>query len=156
MDDPENMRQAFSGWAPELRRLLSLCEDVHLWGLFSHPVADTWSQSGAVILGDALHPTLPFLAQGANMAIEDAWVLAEEMDRHDDMQDACAAYKKRRLRRVCRIVKAAGRNARNFHLSSPPLRFAAHTALRLLGKYAPDRLQGRYDWLYGCDVTRET
>lgn len=154
MDDPENLRSAFSGFAPEVTKLLTLCEKVHLWGLFAHPVAETWSQGGAVILGDACHPTLPFLAQGANMAIEDAWVLAEEMDRHDDVQDAYAAYRRRRYPRVKRIVAAASSNTGIYHLSSSPLREVTHAGMRFVGRSMPDRLLGRYDWLYGHDVTQ--
>ncbi|MFQ5438905.1 MAG: FAD-dependent monooxygenase, partial [Paracoccaceae bacterium] len=137
LDDPENLRRAFSGFAPEVRRLLSICEDVYLWGLFAHPVSRSWSQGVAVMLGDAVHPTLPFWAQGANMALEDAWVLAHEMDRHDDLQNAYAAYRKRRYQRVRRIVNAARKNARNYHLASPAVRFAAHTVLRFAGGVAP-------------------
>lgn len=156
MDDPANLQAAFADWSPAIRRLLSVCENVHLWGLFAHPVAETWSQSGAAILGDAAHPTLPFLAQGANMAIEDAWVLAEEMDRHDDVQDAYATYYKRRYKRVKRIVNAATGNAKIYHLSSPPLRFLAHQGMSLAGRFAAAKVLGRYDWLYGHDVTMGT
>jgi len=153
LDDPANLQAAFSEFPPEIRRLLSLCENVHLWGLFAHPVAETWSQSGVAILGDAVHPTLPYLAQGANMAIEDAWVLAEEMDRHDDVLDAFAAYRTRRIARVKRIVKASSGNARAYHMSSP-LRSVLHRAMRVAGHVAPERVLGRYDWLYGHDVTK--
>ena len=155
MDDPENLRRAFAGWSPEIKRLLSLCENVHLWGLFAHPVAETWYQSGTAILGDAAHPTLPFLAQGANMALEDAWVLAAEMDRVDDLQDAFAAYQKRRQKRVKKIVAAATGNAAVYHMASKPLRKLAHGALRFAGAASPARMLGRYDWLYGFDVTKE-
>jgi len=153
-DDPENLRQAFSDFSPNVRRLLSVCEETHLWGLFSHPVAEKWSQSSTAILGDAAHPTLPFLAQGANMAIEDAWVIAEEMDRHDDVQSAFAAYENRRKRRARRIVAAASSNTKLYHLTSAPLRAATHQALRLASAIAPTMLSGRYDWLYGHDVTK--
>ena len=153
-DDPDNLRRAFKGFGPEIRRLLSLVEEVHLWGLFSHPVAETWYQGGAAILGDAAHPTLPFLAQGANMALEDAWVLAEEMDRHDDLQAGFRAYRNRRQRRVARIVAASRGNTHIYHLSPKPLRGIAHRGLRLIGALSPERMLARYDWLYGHDVTR--
>lgn len=155
MDDPENLRNAFADASVEIRRLLSLCENVHLWGLFSHPVAPVWYQSCAAILGDAAHPTLPFLAQGANMALEDAWVLAEEMDRSDDLITAFEAYQKRRIKRVKRIVSASARNAAVYHFSPSPLRKLAQAGMRFAGKTMPDRLIGRYDWLYGHDVTKE-
>ncbi|MBZ0128196.1 MAG: FAD-dependent monooxygenase [Rhodobacteraceae bacterium] len=153
-DDPDNLRRAFSGFAPELKRLLTLVDDVWLWGLFTHPVAETWSQSGAVILGDAAHPTLPFLAQGANMALEDAWVLAEEMDRHDDVQDAYAAYRRRRYARVKRIVAGARANTGIYHLGAQPLRFIAHRGMQAVNRFTPDLMQRRYNWLYGHDVTK--
>jgi len=88
------------------------------------------------------------------MAIEDAWVLAEEMDCHEDHSDAFAAYYKRRKKRVSRVVKASKGNTRLYHLSSPPMRALAHVAMRLAGRYAPERLRGRFDWLYGEDVTK--
>jgi len=153
LDDPENLRRAFSDFSPYIKRLLSVCEDVHLWGLFEHPVAQRWFQSSTVILGDAAHPTLPFLAQGANMAIEDAWVLAEEMDHSDDLGAAYAAYENRRKNRVRRIVAAAAGNTRIYHLSSSPVRELAHRAMNLAGRIAPEQVLGRYDWLYGHDVT---
>jgi salicylate hydroxylase len=154
-DDPANLMSAFSGWLPELRKLLGLCENVHIWGLFAHPVAETWSQGGTAILGDACHPTLPYLAQGANMAIEDAWVLAEEMDRHDDVQDAFAAYRQRRYRRVKKIVKASAGNSKIYHLGPRPMRWAAHSGMRLVNRLAADRFSARYNWLYGHDVTKD-
>ena len=79
-DDPTDLRRAFEAFDPKVRLWLDLVEDVGLWGLFRHKVAETWGRAlprgGAVILGDAVHPTLPFLAQGASMALEDAFVLA--------------------------------------------------------------------------------
>nr|WP_249139015.1 FAD-dependent monooxygenase [Actibacterium sp. MT2.3-13A] len=153
-DDPANLRAAFAGFGAEVQALLARVEEVYLWGLFRHPVAPVWHRGAAAILGDAAHPTLPFLAQGANMALEDAWVLASTLAAHDSTEAALAAYQAARQERCARIVEAASRNARNYHLSFPPLRAAAHAALRLGGRLAPDRMLGRFAWLYGHDVTR--
>ena len=87
------------------------------------------------------------------MALEDAWVLAEALATHDDVAAGFAAYAVRRAPRVERIVEAATANARNYHLRSGPVRFAAHAALRVMGRVAPDFMPGRFDWLYGEDVT---
>ncbi len=152
-DDPENLRRAFAGFSPAIRRLLSLCDEVFLWGLFRHPVAPVWSQAGTVLLGDALHPTLPFLAQGANMALEDAWVLAAELDRHGEPAEAFAAYRARREARVRRIVAQSTANANIYHASGPLKTAAVRGGLRALGRLAPAQLLGRFDWLYGHDVT---
>jgi salicylate hydroxylase len=85
LDDPMALRVAFEHFSPRVRGWLEQVEECFLWGLFRHPVAPVWQKvlpEGAVaILGDAAHPTLPFLAQGANMALEDAWVLAVALIR---------------------------------------------------------------------------
>ncbi len=152
--DPEELRRAFSGFAPEVRRWLDDVGEVHLWGLFRHPVAARWHDGRRVILGDAAHPTLPFLAQGANMALEDAWVLADCLGRLP-VPEALAAYQSRRRDRVVRVIDAATANARNYHLSSPLVRTAAHSALRLGGALFPAQALRRFEWLYGYDVTRD-
>ena len=155
-DDPLELRIAFERFGPRVRGWLDQVEDVYLWGLFRHPVAKVWGQAmpeGAVaILGDAAHPTLPFLAQGASMGLEDAWVLATSLAEHDTLAAALAAYQAKRIPRATRIVDAANRNARAYHLSGP-LRSMAHLGLRLGGKVAPSLALKRFDWLYDQDVT---
>jgi salicylate hydroxylase len=151
-DDPDNLARAFAAFAPEVRGWLAQVEQVHLWGLFRHPVAARWHDDRRAILGDAAHPTLPFLAQGANMALEDAWVLADRLDRLP-APAAFAAYQQARRDRVARVIAAANANARNYHLANPLLRAAAHAALRLGGTLAPAAALRRFDWIYGHDVT---
>ena len=152
-DDPATMRAAFADFGDEVQEMLAQVTSVHLWGLFRHPVAKTWHGNGVTILGDAAHPTLPFLSQGASMALEDAWVLADALEKHADRDTALAAYQSRRVERVSRVVAAANGNARKYHLAFPPVRWAAHTALRLGGLVAPVRMMRQFDWLYGYDVT---
>ena len=154
-DDPMALRAAFADFGGEAQALLGAVEDVHLWGLFRHPVARVWGQGGVALMGDAAHPTLPFLAQGANLALEDAWVLADAVSRAQDVEAALADYQARRADRTARVVQAASRNAWKYHLSFPPLRWAAHTGLRVLGATAPGRFLGAYDWIYRQDVTQE-
>ncbi|MBC7476483.1 MAG: FAD-dependent monooxygenase, partial [Pseudorhodobacter sp.] len=157
-DDPIEVRLAFKGFSPRVRDMLEQVDDVHLWGLFRHPVASVWQRAlpgGAVaILGDAAHPTLPFLAQGANMALEDAWVLAAALAAHDSLAAGLAAYQQARSARCGRIVQAAARNARAYHLAGLP-RTLAHAGLRLGGWLMPELALRRFDWLYGFDVTRQ-
>jgi salicylate hydroxylase len=151
-DDPMDLRLAFETFSPRVRGWLDRVEEVHLWGLFRHPVARHWHGGRAVILGDAAHPTLPFLAQGANMALEDAWVLADCLARHDTPEAAFAAYQQARAARCARIVAASTANARAYHLSSP-LRDIAHLGLRIGGRIAPQAALRRFEWIYGMDVT---
>jgi salicylate hydroxylase len=155
-DDPMELRLAFESFGPVVQGWLDQVQDVWLWGLFRHPVAKSWFRvlpEGAVaILGDAAHPTLPFLAQGASMGLEDAWVLAECLAGHDSLAAAMRAYQAGRGPRCARIVEAANGNARAYHLRGP-LRGIAHLGLRVGGWIAPGAALGRFDWLYGHDVT---
>ena len=154
-DDAMELKLAFEGFSPRVQGWLDRVEDVYLWGLFRHPVAPVWGkvlrEGAALILGDAAHPTLPFLAQGASMGLEDAWVLADRLARLP-LTDALAAYQGARLPRCSRIVAAATGNARAYHLSGMQ-RSLAHTALRLGGKVAPGLALKKFDWLYDFDVT---
>lgn len=152
-DDPANLRAAFAGACAELRDILDRVETTSLWGLFRHPVADTWWRPGLAILGDAAHPTLPFLAQGANLAIEDAWVLAACCDRDSDLEAGLQQYQDLRKARVIRAIAAANANARNYHLGGVRRR-VAHLGLAGLGRLAPEAFLGRMSWLYDHDVTR--
>ena len=155
-DDPMELRLAFKGFSPRVRGWLDRVEDPWLWGLFRHQVAGVWTRAlpdgGVAILGDAAHPTLPFLAQGASMGLEDAWVLADCLARHATPAAALAAYQASRKPRTTRIVAAANANARAYHLSGLP-RLVGHTGLRLLGRLSPGMMLSRFDWLYGHDVT---
>ena len=155
-DDSMEMKLAFEGFSPRVQAWLDRAEDVYVWGLFRHPVAQSWSKTlpegAAVILGDAAHPTLPFLAQGASMALEDAWLLADRF-ANLPLAEALAAYQTARAPRCTRIVAAANGNAKTYHLSGLQ-RSLAHTALRLGGKIAPNLALKRFDWLYDYDVTQ--
>ncbi len=120
--------------------------------LFRHKVADHWHNDRIALLGDAAHPTLPFLAQGANLAIEDAFALAQITDAQHNLAQALHAYQSARHPRVSRAIAAANANARNYHLSGMPRR-VAHLGLKTLGKIAPDAFINRLGWLYDHDVT---
>lgn len=145
-DDAAHLRAAFADFSGIARAMIDAVEAPTLWGLHRHPVAPVWQSGGVALLGDAAHPTLPFLAQGANMALEDAWVLALNATALD-------RYAALRKPRVTRVIKAAEGNAWRYHLPPGPMRFAAHTALRLGSRIAPRRMLGAFDWLYGHDVT---
>ncbi|ABD55597.1 FAD-dependent monooxygenase [Jannaschia sp. CCS1] len=153
-DDPRNLRAAFTDFCPEIKDLLADVEVPNLWGLYRHPVAAKWYNGPLALLGDAAHPTLPFLAQGANMALEDAWVLAQSLADIPDMGEALHTYQAARKTRTARIVEAANDNAANYHLRPGPMRFAAHTALRTAARFAPHAVTNRFNWLYQHDVTR--
>ncbi|WP_240705166.1 FAD-dependent monooxygenase [Pacificoceanicola onchidii] len=152
-DDPANLRRSFAGFGGMASEMLRRVEAPGFWGLFRHPVAERWHGAGLALLGDAAHPTLPFLAQGANMAMEDAYVLADCLAAEPDQETALARYQSRRRDRVIRAVDTASGNAWKYHLRGP-MRLAAHLGLGALGRIAPDRLLHQFDWLYAHDVTK--
>lgn len=155
-DPSQDLHHAFEAFDPSVRQWLDQVQTPALWGLFRHEVAKVWSktlpQGGAAILGDAVHPTLPFLAQGANLALEDAFVLARALQAGPDLASAFATYQVQRQARLTRTVAAANTNARVYHLREP-LRAFAHLGLRTSGLVAPGFALSRFDWLYGHDVT---
>ncbi len=151
-DDPGNLRKAFDDCAWQVKGILGEVEHVSLWGLFRHPVAQNWRMGTVAILGDAAHPTLPFLAQGANLAIEDAYVLARCCDEVANVEAALKTYQSLRRPRVVRAIEAANANARNYHLRGLK-RQVAHMGLWGMGKLAPNAFLNRLSWLYDHDVT---
>jgi len=151
-DDPGNLRAAFADCGWDVKSILGDVEQVKLWGLFRHPVAESWQAGSVAILGDAAHPTLPFLAQGANLAIEDAFVLARSCDAATSLETGLQDYQTKRRARVVKAIEAANSNARNYHLAGVR-RHVAHTGLKVMGKLAPSAFLKRLEWLYGFDVT---
>jgi salicylate hydroxylase len=156
-DDSMTLRAAFEDFCPQVQGWLDQVDAPWLWGLFRHEVAENWGRAmpsgAAVILGDAAHPTLPFLAQGASMGLEDAWVLADLFAQFDDAE-AIARYQSTRRPRCTRIVAAANSNARNYHLTGIS-RAIGHLGLRAISRFAPQKLVQRYDWVYTHDVTAD-
>ncbi|QDC09949.1 monooxygenase [Oceanicola sp. D3] len=151
--DPAGFRAAFAGFGGPVPGWLDRVEKVRRWGLFRHGVAARWHRERLVIMGDAAHPTLPYLAQGAAMGLEDAWVLAAELAGAESLEAGLAAFQAARAARCRRIVDAATANARNYHLPKGPKRWVAHRALGAASRFAPGVLPGKFDWLWGEDVT---
>jgi salicylate hydroxylase len=98
------------------------------------------------LMGDAAHPMLPFLAQGAAQAIEDAGALAECLARGQNIEASLRAYQEARHARATRVQNESRRQAKIYHLAGPAA-FLRDVALRALG---PQKMLARYDWLYGA------
>lgn len=152
-DPVENLRAAFSNAAPEVLDMLNCVEDTFLWGLFNHPTLKHWTKGNIAMVGDACHPMLPFLAQGAVMALEDAWVIARELDKSDTVEHGLQSYERIRKSRATRVQNAAKSNATAYHLRNSTVRGVAHFGLKGISTFAPHLLLGKFDWLYGHDVT---
>lgn len=148
--DADQMREIFNEFTGGAAPLLAAVKKTALWGLFRHPVALNWYDKGVALVGDAAHPMLPFLAQGANMALEDAWTLGQSV-KVDDI----AQYQSKRAPRVTKVLKTTQGNAKRYHLRNGPVRIAAHFGLKTISKVAPSMMLKPFDWLYRHDVTQK-
>lgn len=117
--DFAELQADFAGWHEGIQTLLAHAERDSLfkWALHDRePMAD-WGQGRVTLLGDACHPTLPFMAQGAAMAIEDASVLAKALHREAPIEENLRLYEHLRKPRTAGIQRGSRRNARVFHMS---------------------------------------
>jgi salicylate hydroxylase len=138
-------RFAPDAWARPARDLLALPERWLKWPLYDRPPRPHRGRGAMTLLGDAAHPMLPFLAQGAAMAIEDAAVLAAALAaRPDDPAAALRRYEQARGSRAARVQRAARRNDTVYHLPWPAS-VARDLAMAAMGN---DRLLAHYDWIY--------
>lgn len=150
--DPERLREAYRSWHPDVTALLGAVTETFRWGLFDRPEQVTWAKGHVVLVGDAAHAMLPFMAQGAAMALEDAVVL-DRCLASGDVPAALARFETRRWDRVRRVQAQAAANGRLFHRRTPLGRLLAHLPIRIVSRVAPGLAAGRLDWLYGYDVT---
>jgi salicylate hydroxylase len=132
--------------AAPLQALILAARTWKRWALHTLPVPKRWTRGRVALLGDAAHPVLPFLAQGAVMALEDAVVAADALaDGGPDVTEALLRYQRQRRPRVLQVARASRRNGDIYHLKGP----AAAGRNLVLRSVPPHRLMARYDWLYG-------
>jgi salicylate hydroxylase len=134
--------------APAFAMALGKSHSWRRWALFEAEPLTHWSKGRVTLIGDAAHPTMPFLAQGGSLALEDAATLAACLSPIPDASGipaALAAYETARRDRCRRVVSAARRNGVIFHLSGPAA-FARNLAMRAL---SGERVMAGYDWVYG-------
>jgi salicylate hydroxylase len=143
----DEVRLWFSrGWAPPARDLVAVPTQWLKWPLYDRPPRPLRGRGAVTLLGDAAHPMLPFLAQGAAMAIEDAAVLASALTAApDDLAAAMRRYERIRGPRTARAQRGARRNDTIYHLAWP----ASAVRDLAMGRMGSDNLLARYDWIYG-------
>jgi len=134
------------GFHTGLTEVLARVPQWRKWALYRLPPLPRWSAGRIVLLGDAAHPMLPYLAQGGVLALEDAIVLGDCLEAHPgDEASAFRAFEVKRRARAQRVQAMSLRQGRIYHLA-PPLSWARDAALRLMsGAW----LMAGFDWLYG-------
>lgn len=144
--DRGELERDFAGWHPAVRTLIEAMEPAQCfkWALFDRPPMPRWSEGCVTLLGDACHPTLPFMAQGAVMAIEDAAVLAQCVSDGGAIAQGLATYESLRRARTSRIQSGSRRNAWLFHLAGIPAWLRNRQVASARGT--------TLDWLYRYDA----
>ena len=145
--DIEELRAAFADWDPNLRAVIDSVDETFIWGLFDRAPLPRWSVNRVTLLGDACHPMLPYMAQGAAQAMEDAATLAACL-REFDVAEALRRYEQLRLRRTANVQAAARTNKLRFHLPDGPAQVERDA--RMAGG-ATDWSFKAIEWLYGYD-----
>lgn len=151
--DPADLRAAFDGWDARVCTLLEAVEDCFLWGLFDRPEQVRWTTGRLALIGDAAHPMLPFMAQGAAQALEDVAALIRHL-RGTSIPDALGAWEDERWARVVKVIARSKTNGRLFHQDAGPGRALSRGVINLVSRMAPGLAAGRLDWLYGFDPVR--
>ncbi|WP_055547093.1 FAD-dependent monooxygenase [Streptomyces kanamyceticus] len=133
----------FDGWHEEVRHVLAAADEVTRWGLFDRDLADRYCDRRVALMGDAAHPMLPYLSQGAGQALEDALVLADCLVSGVDLPGALRQYEKQRLARTAEVHQQSRLRATTFHLADGPLQRRRDALLNAR------RDLGHLEWLYG-------
>jgi 2-polyprenyl-6-methoxyphenol hydroxylase-like FAD-dependent oxidoreductase len=118
--DVKDLRAAFVDWDPNLRAIIETIDETFIWGMFDRAPLACWSMGRVTLLGDACHPMLPFMAQGAAQALEDGVSLAACLAKIGDVPAALRHYEKMRLPRTSRMQGMSAANKTRFHLPDGP------------------------------------
>lgn len=143
----------FAGWVPHITAVIEAAPALNRWALFDRPALATWSDGPVTLLGDAAHPMLPSMAQGAVQALEDAVILAGCLVAETDLLAALQRYYAVRIDRVSRIQRRSADNLALFHKSGWANKIAAYAPIWAAGKLSPALIHARQDWIYGYDPT---
>lgn len=145
----------FSGWHPLVHTLIESASETFKWALFDREPMPAWTRGRVTLLGDACHPMRPYLAQGAAMAIEDAWVLSRMLERWEDQPaTGLAEYERYRRPRTAKVQLRSRAQGEEFHLTERWDVLKRNMKLILGSRYLPEMAMQQFDWLHGYDCIR--
>jgi len=150
----EELRADYAGWHDDVHALIRNIPIPYKWALMVRAPMERWTIGRVSLLGDACHSMVPFLAQGANMAIEDGYILARALTESDaDVPARLQTYERARRERTRRAVEGSAANIERFH--NKALADPARAREYVSREWAGAPIAERYEWLFRYDVTRE-
>jgi len=147
--DPAVLAAAYAGWHDDVTALLGAVQETFRWGLFARPAQVRWVDRSLALVGDAAHPMLPFMAQGAAMAIEDAAVLDRCLAEPGEIETRLRAFEDTRWHRVEKVQTRSRLNGQLYHQRSKLGQAVFYMPLSLANTFAPGLLTRQLDWIYG-------
>jgi salicylate hydroxylase len=151
----DEMLARFADWHPTIVSLLANSDQYLKWGLFDRDPLPQWSKGRATLMGDACHPMLPYLAQGACMAIEDGYAVANALDKgRDDVALALKGYEQQRRDRTARVqLLARARSVENHLRDEASMRARDERFAKIREQAATGKHAYGIEWIYEHDVT---
>jgi salicylate hydroxylase len=152
----EEMLERFADWHPTIVSLLAHSDRYLKWGLFDRDPLPQWSKGRATLMGDACHPMLPYLAQGACMAIEDGYAVANALDKgRGDVVAALQAYEQARRERTARVqLLARARSVDNHLRDEASIRARDERFAKIREQQDNGKHSYGIEWIYEHDVTQ--
>jgi salicylate hydroxylase len=154
--DRAELMETYARWNESLLRLIESSDRYYKWALYDRAPLESWGKGRVTLLGDSAHPMLPYLGQGACMAVEDGIVLAEAVKRSpEDLDLALADYEHLRKPRSTRAQLGSRHRAKQNHLASSIARLKRDIGMALRSRFGKDKSPTRADWLYDYDASTE-
>jgi salicylate hydroxylase len=147
----EECRRDFVAWHDDVQQIINCLDIPYKWALIGRPPLEHCSSGRVTLLGDACHPTLPILGQGANMTIEDGMILARCLEASADVLEAMQRYESARLSRTARIVQSSfdrAQRMRNLALANPD-----QTRAFMDRQFGSTGSEDQYAWIHEYDAT---
>ncbi len=152
--DRDELARAYEGWSLPITSVIEHAQVVNRWALFDRAPLSRWHDGRVALLGDAAHPMMPSMAQGAVQALEDGWVLAATLANQTTPEAAFARYFELRQPRTARIQAGSAANARLFHHAGPLRKLAVYGPMAVGARLFPELIHRRQDWVYRYDATK--
>lgn len=150
----DELKALYNDWDPQVTELLSHVEKTFVWALYTRAPMSSWSNRRIGLIGDACHPTLPNLASGAAMAIEDGYIIAELLQRFsNNIPKAFATFYAMRFERCKKIQQGSKHMANFFHIRNPIEQQLKYTPIALISKIAPNLIAKKITWTNQYDAT---